>query len=101
MLTKEEARKKGIRACMEKIGWGFCLANEENSATAYGGSGEVIFCFVGINNNSRKGRNRDKIISSCYIGFPYYAGCFVNINDGSINFCECRVYKGEPCAFCP
>jgi hypothetical protein len=101
MLTKEEARKKGIRACMEKIGWEFCLANEENSATAYGEDGGEMFCFVGINNNPCKDRNPDVLILSCCKGFPYYASCFVNMDDGNIKFSKYRAYEEKTCVFCP
>jgi hypothetical protein len=93
MLTATEARKKGVRACMEKIGFEFCLANEENSATAYGEDDGKMFCFVGINNNPRKDRNRDVLILSSAKGFPYHSSCNVDMNDGSVEYLDYVSYK--------
>ena len=36
MLTVEEAKKIGIRACVEKIGYDFCKAHPDNGVSAYG-----------------------------------------------------------------
>jgi hypothetical protein len=80
---------------MEKIGFEFCLANEENSVTCYGENDGKMFCFVGINDNPRKDRNRDVLILSSLKGFPYYASCNVDMNDGSIEYLEFVSYKQE------
>lgn len=93
MLTETEARKKGIRACMEKIGFDFCMLNEENSATAYGEDNGKMFCFVGINNNPKKNSNPDILMLSDLKGFPYYASCNVDMSDGNIEFLDYVAYS--------
>ena len=47
MLTFEEAKKIGIRACIDRIGYDFCLAHNENSTSAYGEVDGIGKCFVG------------------------------------------------------
>lgn len=49
MLTFEEAKKVGIRACIDKIGYEFCKIHQDNSTSAYGEDDGVAKCFVGIN----------------------------------------------------
>lgn len=94
MLTAIEARKIGIRACIEKIGYDFCMANEGNSVTGYGEDDGKMFCFVGINNNPRKNDNPDVLILSSLKGFPYYASCNVYMDDGRIEYLDFVAYTG-------
>lgn len=93
MLTATEARKKGIRACMDKIGFDFCMAHEENSATAYSENNGIMFCCVGINNNPKKDRNPEILVLSSVKGFPYHSSCNVNMSDGSIEFLDFEAYS--------
>lgn len=93
MLTELEAKRKGIRACMEKIGFDFCMANEKNSATAYGEDNGKMFCFVGINNNPKMDRDNDILILSNVKGFPYHSSCNVDMNDGSIEYLDFVSYS--------
>lgn len=88
MLSENEARKLGIRACMEKIGFDFCMKNKENSSTAYGLSDGKMFCFVGVNDNAKPDKS-DTLLLTSLKDFPYTASCNVDMNDGYIEFCEC------------
>ena len=46
MMTALEARKKGIRACMEKIGYDFCFKNQDDACVSYGeNTPGVMFCW--------------------------------------------------------
>lgn len=92
MLSVIEARKKGIRSCMNKIGFDFCMANEENSVTAYSEYEGNMYCFVGINDNPVKDRNPDILILSNNKGFPYYSSCNVNMNNGDVEFLDFVAY---------
>ena len=94
MLTELEAKRKGIRACMEKIGFDFCLENEENSSTTYGVDNKgKMFCFVGIDNIPDNDNNSEILILSSVKGFPYYSSCNVDMNDGSIEYLDFVSYS--------
>lgn len=94
MLTELEAKRKGIRACMDKIGFDFCLNNEENSSTTYGiDTDGKMFCFVGIDNTPDEDTNPHVLILSDLKGFPYYASCNVDMKDGNIEFLDYVAYN--------
>ena len=86
MLSLEEARKKGIRACMERIGFEFCLKNQENACTSYSDEEDKVFCFVGIDDKAHYESNPGKLVLSNVKGFPYSAGCNVYKANGEIEF---------------
>lgn len=64
MLTVAEARKIGIKACMDKIGYDFCMSNKDNATTGY---------------TEEEGK------------FPFSASCNVWLVDGKIDFLECHL----------
>jgi hypothetical protein len=93
MLTTIEARNKGVRACMEKIGYDFCIANKKNSASAYSENDGIMFCFAGVDDNPVDDSNQYARFLASLKGFPYYASCNVDMNDGSIEYLEFVSYK--------
>lgn len=94
MLTELEAKKIGIRACMEKIGFDFCIANEENSSTTYGvDNNGKMFCFVGIDNIPDDDNDSEVLILSSVKGFPYHSSCNVDMSDGEIEFLDFASYS--------
>ncbi len=48
MLTVVEAKKIGIQACMDKIGYDFCKKHADNGTTAYGEDDGFVKCFLGL-----------------------------------------------------
>ena len=85
MLSAVEARKKGIRACMEKIGFDFCMEHKDNACTSYGENDGKMFCFVGISDEPDN-LDEDVLILSSVKGFPYSASCNVDMTNGCIEF---------------
>lgn len=77
---------------MEKIGFDFCMANEANSATAYGEENGKMFCFVGINEHPNMEYNPDVLVLSSVKGFPYHSSCNVDMNDGNVEFLDFSSY---------
>lgn len=91
MLEASEAKKIGIRACIEKIGWEFCRKYEQNACTTCGEHDKKMFCSVGIDDQEFiPDPHPTKLILS-ENGFQYYASCDVDMTNGMIEFLECRV----------
>ena len=95
MLTIEEAKKIGIRACVEKIGYEFCKAHPDHGVSAYGEEREgYINCFVGVSDEPAPAcdiSEVDELILTHENDWPYYASCDVSLQDGNIIFLECRI----------
>lgn len=93
MLTELEAKRIGVRACIEKIGYDFCMQNEENSSTTYGAENGIMFCFVGIDTPNYDNEDPNVLILSSMKGFQYHASCNVNMQDGNIEFLDFEAYS--------
>lgn len=92
MLTVIDARKIGIKACIEKIGYDFCKKHADNATTAYSEEDGIVFCYVGVDDSPAPviDPNIEKLIlSSKRNEFPYSASCNVNMSDGSVVFLDC------------
>lgn len=83
MLTFDEARERGFRACVDRIGYEFCMRNKENIAYAHGTKVEngSLYCWVGVgdvmNEENKTGKERKYSIS---------ASCNVDISNGKVIF---------------
>ncbi|MBQ8199200.1 MAG: hypothetical protein IJZ76_07230 [Lachnospiraceae bacterium] len=93
MLTVIEAKKKGMKACIEKIGYEFCKKHADNSTTAYGEDDGVVFCYVGVDDSPAPDFDSETQtwILSENNEFPYSASCNVSMKDGEIVFLECNL----------
>lgn len=94
MLTENEAKKIGIRACIDKIGYEFCKAHNDNSTSAYGVVDDVMECFVGINDAPAHEYDIEKVeylILTSKKDWPYFAHCDVDMTTGEITFGECKI----------
>lgn len=91
MLTMDEAKKKGMKACIEKLGYEFCKKHADNSVTAYGKEDSYVFCYVGVDDSPAPdySLNKDVWILSEDNQFPYSASCNVSMEDGNITFLDC------------
>lgn len=85
-MTALEARKIGIRACMDKIGYEFCVANKDNACTSYGENiPGFMFCFVGIDDSGVESDSNILKLSDIK-GFTHSACCNVDMETGEIEF---------------
>ncbi len=91
MLTFEEAKKIGIRACVDKLGYDFVKKYNETSCTAYGDEEDHAFCFVGVDTEPVIPWTGGPLIldDSPKARFPYSARCNVAYADGKVTFLEC------------
>ena len=94
MLTMEEAKKIGISACIDKIGYEFCKAHPDNGVSAYGASTRegYVYCFVGVSDQPEPtyDENHEWLLTHDNT-WPFYASCDVNLEDGSVEFLECKL----------
>lgn len=94
MLTRRDAKRIGIKACIGKIGYDFCKKHEDNSTSAYGEVAGVMKCFVGVNDEPAPECDISKVdhlILTSGKDWPYYANCKVDMCNGTIEFGDCRV----------
>lgn len=95
MLTKKEAKRIGIRACIDKIGYNFCKNHEDNSTSACGEVEGTMKCFVGVSDEPAPEcdiMKVDHLILTSGKDWSYYANCNVDMYNGTIKFGDCRVY---------
>lgn len=93
MLTFDEAKKVGIRACVDRLGNDFVRMHEDTSCTAYGDEEDHAFCFVGVSTELDVPWDGGPIIldDSPEKKFPYSVSCNVAYADGAITFLDCTV----------
>ncbi len=93
MLTVAEARKIGIKACIEKLGYDFCKKHADNSTTAYGEDDGFVFCYVGVDDSPAPDYSiKDYVWALTEENkFPYSASCNVSMEDGKVMFLECEL----------
>ena len=91
MLTYEEAKKVGIKACVEKLGYDFVRKHEKTACTAYGDEEDHAFCFVGVSTDPESPWTGGHLVldDSPDRKFPFSASCNVAYKDGVITFLEC------------
>ena len=83
MLTFEQARDIGFRACINKIGFDLCNKYKDTIAYACGKTIEngLLYCFVGVSN---------KKVDEKYLlsekKYPYSSSCYVNVETRDIQF---------------
>ncbi len=93
MLNVETARKIGINACIDKLGRDFVLAHKDLATSAYGESGDGVFCFVGVAKGCDSKNSDGVLILDSHSKFPYRASCNVSLFDGTPSFIECVTSK--------
>ena len=89
MISVSKARKIGINACIDRIGREICKNHADNSTSAYGRNGDVVSCFVGVNDEPAPQINLDEVstlVLSDLKGWKYAAACDVSLQDGSVHF---------------
>ena len=96
MVTLEEARRIGVRACIHRLGENFVLEHRESATSVYSvnpdEAGEV-FCYVGVDDAPQRLEKTDTLVLDNFSKFPYYASCNVSLMDGKSKFLDCFVPK--------
>ncbi|MBP3568140.1 MAG: hypothetical protein J6K04_03140 [Lachnospiraceae bacterium] len=96
MLTEDDARKIGLRACVEKIGLEFCKKHKDTAICAHGVIEEVMQCYYGIDDQPAPDYANLKPEELCLNSAkyaPYFARCEVSMKDGTITFLEFCIPK--------
>lgn len=96
MLSADEAKKIGIDACIEKLGFEFCKKHADNATSAYGEDDGIMNCFVGVDDSPAPNsdiKDVDELILTSMEEWPYYASCNVNMSNGKIQFLRCVLPK--------
>lgn len=91
MLTAEEAKKIGIRACIDKIGYDFCKQHEDNAVCSYGEEDGKMMCYVGVDDKPEQLYNLNEmssIVLDDVTYMPYYAYCKVDMQDGTVTYTD-------------
>lgn len=89
MLTEEQAKKIGIEACIDKLGYDFCMKYKDNAISAYGrAEGDKIECFVGVSDEPYVEPETPCLTS--HYRWPYAARCLVDLHTGEVEFIELR-----------
>lgn len=94
MLTERDAKKIGIRACIDKMGYEFCKKHEDNSTSAYGVVNGKMECFIGVSDEPAPECDIEKVdhlILTSGKKWPYYVHCDVDMFTGEIEFGEYRI----------
>ena len=91
MLTFDEAKVIGIKACVNKLGYSFVRKHEDLACTAYGDEEDHAFCFVGVGTEASSPRVDGSIVfdDSPDRKFPFSASCNVAYADGAVTFLDC------------
>ena len=95
MLTVKEAKMIGRDACIDRLGRAFVEKHKDNSVAAYGDFSDegIVFCYVGVSDKpleeSYSGR---LVLSESQDGkMPFGVSCNVQLEDGNIEFLECKL----------
>ena len=94
MLTFDEAKKIGISACIEKIGYDFCRKHADNATSGYSERNGFVNCFVGVSDKPAPKCDIEdvtELILTSGVKWPYAARCNVSLVDGKIEFLEVRI----------
>ena len=91
MLTYAQAKKKGVNACLDKMGRDFVKRHEDTSCAGYGREEEYAFCYVGVDDRPETVDESEDVIldDEKRAKFPYLVSCNVWYRDGKIEFLDC------------
>lgn len=88
-LTEQEARKIGLDACIDKLGYEFCKKYQDNAVSSWGMGEYGMNCFVGVNVTPLKPTTEELAILTDKKDWEYYAHCVVDMEDGSVQYNQC------------
>lgn len=85
MITFEEAKTIGLKACIAKLGREFVKSNKGRASAGYGKRKNAVFCFVGVDPEPS---DKSQGLLLDHVKFPYRASCTVSLIDGMVEFVE-------------
>ena len=94
MLSALEAKRIGLRACIQKIGPEFVKKYADNAVSSWGESDGIMNYFVGVNDIVRPVPDLETVESlfiSSGNNWPYFAFCDVDMRSGVSTITECRI----------
>ena len=94
MLTEQNAKKIGLKACVDKIGYEFCKKHADTVVCSYGVTQGVMQCYLGIDDQPAPEYDTESMKSFILTDdeyLPYYANCDVNMEDGTVRFRKCNL----------
>lgn len=97
-LSKKEAKRIGRLACIEKIGYDFCMEHFDNSTFGWGmEERNIMGCFAGTSDKPDEEVKGGPIrLTSGPEGeWPYYAYCHVNMKTREVKFIKYKTPDGE------
>ena len=94
MLTIEEAKNIGIRACTDAIGYDFCMQHKDNAVSAYGIKDNYMQCYLGVDDSPENLPDLDTIDHLTLSEHPsrhfkYFAICNVDLETGNAVIISC------------
>ena len=93
MLSYKDAKNKGIRECIEKMGRAFLESNSDSTCVGYGDADDYAFCYIGVSDEKgqmKRGRSQKIVLTSEERKkFSYIVSCNVWYDDGRVEFKEC------------
>ena len=99
MLTHEEAKTKGINACIDKLGRDFFNENKKEGkcCTAHGEHDGKMFCYVGVDHVITEEDFKRPMLTSKPKA-EYRVSCDVDMQTGEITFIEVILPKRKKTA---
>lgn len=99
MLATNEAKRIGIMACIDAIGYDFCIAHEDYSVSSCGVSDGKMNCFVGVSDqpDPTVHMSLDQLESYTLTdgnNWPFYAFCDVDMESGKTVLGEVKKPEG-------
>lgn len=89
MLTYEQAKKRGMDACVEKMGRSFVDMHKDNLCYGASDVDEYAYCFLGVDDKPDVLGGKRELILDSTSKWPYVAKCHVWYSDGKIDFYDC------------
>ena len=87
MLTFNDAKKIGIKACIDMLGYDFVKKYEDKACTAYSDEGDHASCFVGVDTTNISALSSDGHLildDTPAAAFPFSVSCNVAYKDGTV-----------------
>lgn len=91
MLTLEQAKDKGFKTCISKIGAEFVRSHADRTSSAFGEHDGMVFCFIGVSDRPMPSFKEGTLRLSPGEKPKYRASCDVKLETGEIVFLECVV----------
>ncbi len=92
MLSVNEAKKIGNRACIDKLGRDFCVLHRDNAVFSWDEDADMVRCFLGVSDQPIGDLSawNPMLDGESNSGWPYYVICNVDMKSEQVSFPEYR-----------